>query len=181
MLCGRPNRTKWSIHRTNHEKYSGGLERTAEAFRFPGTVIAGTAWRQEQSCRLFCVYRGVLRRLRQGSSKWQRAAQKPLWGRMGKASFHGEKAGKSVVCLSANLQTGKQTVIPTDLETSKYSTKQQNFNLNGEYWEMFSALKASENNRTHTTVLLNHLHCSLLRYNIYRIDKVYCRWITGAF
>ena len=28
-------------------------KRTAEAFRFPGTVIAGNAWRQEQSCRLF--------------------------------------------------------------------------------------------------------------------------------
>ena len=27
---------------------------------------------------IFCIYRGVLRRLRQGSSKWQRAAQKPL-------------------------------------------------------------------------------------------------------
>ena len=67
---------------------------------------------------------------------------------MGKASFHGEKAGKSVVCLSANLQTGNQTVIPTDLKTSKYSTKQQNFNLNGEYSGMFSALKATENNRT---------------------------------
>ena len=42
------------IHRTNHEKHFGRLERTAEAFRFPGTVIAGNAWRQEKSCRLFC-------------------------------------------------------------------------------------------------------------------------------
>ena len=101
--------------------------------------------------------------------------------KMGKSSFHGEKVGKSVVCLSANLRTGNQTIIPTDLETSKYSTKQQNFNLNGEYLGMFSALKAPENNRTHTTVLLNHLHCSLLRYDICRIDKVYCSWITGTF
>ena len=100
---------------------------------------------------------------------------------MGKASFHGEKVGKSVVCLSANLRTGNQTIIPTDLETSKYSTKQQNFNLNGEYLEMFSALKAPENNRTYTTVILNHLHCSLLWYDICRIDVVYCSWITGAF
>ena len=99
----------------------------------------------------------------------------------GKPHFMGEKVGKSVVCLSANLRTGNQTFIPTDLETSKYSTKQQNFNLNGEYWGMFSALKAPENNRTHTTVILNHLHCSLLRYDICRIDKVYCSWITGAF
>ena len=27
----------------------------------------------------FCVYRNVLRRLRQGSGKWQNAAKKPLW------------------------------------------------------------------------------------------------------
>ena len=32
--------------------HSGGLERTAEALRLPGAVIAGTAWRQD-SCRLF--------------------------------------------------------------------------------------------------------------------------------
>ena len=31
-------------------------EGTTEAFRFPGTVITGTAWRQEKSCRLFCFY-----------------------------------------------------------------------------------------------------------------------------
>ena len=31
----------------------GGLERTAAALRFPGTVMEGTAWRQEKSCRLF--------------------------------------------------------------------------------------------------------------------------------
>ena len=55
------------------------------------------------------------------------------------------------------------------------------FHHNGEYSGMFSALKAPENNRTHTTVLLNHLYCSLLRYDICRIDKVYCRWITGTF
>ena len=30
----------------------GGLEQTAAALRLPGTVIAGTAWRQEKSCRL---------------------------------------------------------------------------------------------------------------------------------
>ena len=35
------------------ETHSGRLEQTAEAFRFPGTVIAGTAWRLELSCRLF--------------------------------------------------------------------------------------------------------------------------------
>ena len=92
-----------------------------------------------------------------------------------------KKVEESIVCLSVNLRTGNQTVIPTDLETSKYSTKQQNFNLNGEYLGMFSALKAPENNCTHTTVLLNHLHCSLLRYDICRIDKVYCSWITGTF
>ena len=50
---------------------------------------------------------------------------------MGKASFHGEKAGKSVVCLSANLQTGNQTIIPTDSKTVKYSTEPQIFNTYG--------------------------------------------------
>ena len=38
------------------ETHSGRLERTTQVFRFPGTVNAGTAWRQEKSCRLFCVY-----------------------------------------------------------------------------------------------------------------------------
>ena len=31
----------------------GRLERAAAAFRLPGTVMVGTAWRQEKSCRLF--------------------------------------------------------------------------------------------------------------------------------
>ena len=45
------------------ETHSGRLERTAQVFRFPGTVIAGTAWRQEKSCRLFAFTNGVSRRL----------------------------------------------------------------------------------------------------------------------
>ena len=59
--------------------------------------------------------------------------------KMGKASFYGGKVKKSVVCRSANLQTGNHTIIPTDSKTVEYSIKQQNFNLNGEYSGMFSA------------------------------------------
>ena len=33
--------------------HSGGLEQTAAALRLPDAVMAGTAWRQEKSCRLF--------------------------------------------------------------------------------------------------------------------------------
>ena len=60
------------------ETHSGRLERTAQVFRFPGTVIAGTAWRLELSCRLFAFTHGVSQRLQQGSGKWQKAAKKPL-------------------------------------------------------------------------------------------------------
>ena len=41
---------------TNHEKHPGRLERTTQVFRFSGTVIAGTAWRLELSCRLFLLH-----------------------------------------------------------------------------------------------------------------------------
>ena len=50
-----------------------------------------------------------------------------------------KKVEKSIVCRSANLQTGNHTIIPTDSKTVEYSIKQQNFNLNGEYSGMFSA------------------------------------------
>ena len=55
------NRSRWIIHHTNHEKYSGGLERAAETLRLPGKVIAETAWRQELSCRLFLRLQGACR------------------------------------------------------------------------------------------------------------------------
>ena len=45
----------------------GKLERTAPVFRIPGTVIAGTPWRLEKSCRLFEFTHSVSRRLRQGA------------------------------------------------------------------------------------------------------------------
>jgi hypothetical protein len=60
---------------------------------------------------------------------------------MGKASFYGGKVKKSVVCRSANLQTGNQTIIPTDLKTVKYSMEQQIFNSYGEELGIFSGIK----------------------------------------
>ena len=38
-------------------------KRHAAALRLPGTVIAGTAWRQEKSCRLWRFHGPVSRRL----------------------------------------------------------------------------------------------------------------------
>ena len=50
------NRTGRAFHHQAHRAADpGGLERTAEALRLPGAVMAGTAWRQEESCRLFAV------------------------------------------------------------------------------------------------------------------------------
>jgi len=50
------------------ETHSGRLERTAQVFRFPGTVIEGTAWRQEKNPAAFFAFtHGVLRNLRQGA------------------------------------------------------------------------------------------------------------------
>ena len=37
------SRTRWIIYRTNYEKHPGRLERTTEAFRFPGTVTNRTS------------------------------------------------------------------------------------------------------------------------------------------
>ena len=48
LLRGKP----FSGH-NNLAADPGGLERTTAALRLPRTVIAGTAWRQEKSCRLF--------------------------------------------------------------------------------------------------------------------------------
>ena len=52
-----------------------------------------------------------------------------------------EKVEKSIVCLSANLQTGNQTIIPADLKTVKYSMEQQIFNSYGEELGIFSGIK----------------------------------------
>lgn len=52
-----------------------------------------------------------------------------------------KKVEESVVCRSANLQTGNQTIIPTDLKTVKYSTEQQIFNSYGEEVGIFSGIK----------------------------------------
>ena len=55
-LRGDPcrDRTGRAFHHQAHRAADpGGLERTAEALRLPDAVIAGTAWRQEESCRLF--------------------------------------------------------------------------------------------------------------------------------
>ena len=52
-----------------------------------------------------------------------------------------KKVEESIVCLSANLRTGNQTIIPTDLKTVKYSTEQQIFNSYGEELGIFSGIK----------------------------------------
>ena len=62
------NRTRWIIHRTNYEKHPGRLERTAEAFRFPGTIINRTPaaelisifmlWKMDDSC--FAKHIGII-------------------------------------------------------------------------------------------------------------------------
>ena len=56
------SRTRWIIHRTNYEKYPGRMERTAQVFRFPGTVINRTS-AAGIILPPFCVYSGVSRRL----------------------------------------------------------------------------------------------------------------------
>jgi len=43
------------------ETHSGRLERTAQVFRFPGTVIEGTAWRQEKNPAAFLRLRTACR------------------------------------------------------------------------------------------------------------------------
>jgi len=61
--------------------------------------------------------------------------QNPEFDKTGKKwgmpHFIVKKVEKSIVCRSANLQTGNQTIIPTDLKTVKYSTEQQIFNTYG--------------------------------------------------
>ena len=52
-----------------------------------------------------------------------------------------KKVEESIVCLSANLRTGNQTIIPTDLKTVKYSMEQQIFNSYGEELGIFSGIK----------------------------------------
>ena len=52
-----------------------------------------------------------------------------------------KKVEESIVCRSANLRTGNQTIIPTDLKTVKYSMEQQIFNSYGEELGIFSGIK----------------------------------------
>ena len=52
-----------------------------------------------------------------------------------------KKVEESIGCLSANLRTGNQTIIPTDLKTVKYSMEQQIFNSYGEELGIFSGIK----------------------------------------
>ena len=74
------------IHRTNHEKYSGGLERTAETLRLPGKVIAETAWRQEKSCRLFAFIgacRGTFGKVRvSGNEQYKSPCEAVSWKKL---------------------------------------------------------------------------------------------------
>ena len=71
--------------------------------------------------------------------------QNPEFDKTGKKwgmpHFIVKKVEKSIVCRSANLQTGNQTIIPTDLKAVKYSTEQQIFNTYGEEFRMFLYIK----------------------------------------
>ena len=72
----RRDRTRWAVHRKAHRAADpGGLERTAAALRLPGTVIAGTAWRQEKSCRLFAFLGPCGAGLRQGAGTGRKAGR----------------------------------------------------------------------------------------------------------
>ena len=69
----------------------GRLERTAAALRFPGTVIAGTAWRQEKSCRLW-RFRGSLARVRGRGGEWEGVQENAGWlGLSGKSEVFWNK------------------------------------------------------------------------------------------
>ena len=73
--------TDWKSWNLQHKSW--------KIFRRTGTISGdftvsrkgdcGTRFAAGKILPLFCVYRGVSRRLRQRSGKWQRAAQKPLW------------------------------------------------------------------------------------------------------
>ena len=72
---------------------------------------------------------------------------------MGNFSLSGENAGKSLFAVSQS-PNGNQTVIPTDLKTSKYGTFLLFFNLIGENMGNKLTRKWLIYNLTHTSVLL---------------------------